>query len=686
MSTRCSEPQRFVRDAISNPETTLLVRGSSHDGAIIRLEGKVLTIGNSPNVKLRLLAKGVKPLHAVLIRGRARTVYRAYDGGVTVNGIPTSEGVIYPGDLLGIGPVRLVFMPADAAKTLGDCDESANTEADLERHSCTSAGLTSRPCHRQEQSERLPKTSLIKEVREPDMPEPGFIDVSTTASATNCASGDVSSTPVRPSAALLPAIMADTVTEMTQFQMEIRTEIERLKEAIADLQTKLAHWEQTTDKRFEELSRAVPQLGSMLEETRRQQSMAEDMLLQVRAEFERLHHMDTELVRRQIDLAAEQTKLDTKAAMLVSREAVLSCSAAPPWEVSSGSPREDDADRWNSGNQVIGTAVEADGPTTNRTTDSSAKGVFVATQTYVDPPLEGESQSDNSWKQGPDKDAKDATIMQQNEPSADGESRGDSQVVHENVTIEKAPPVGSRSNECQQVPDDSGEASQESNQEHQKLVQEYLARLLRRSAGGGHTEGINNEGANNVAASDQSTIAPTLVKEETGATFRRTAGVSRQRRLARRRAGAPEKAKDFAAMRELANLSSQAAIDRYAKAKLRQIRQEKTIVLLVASLCGAALLILHSWIGLGPLGWSALALVFLVILVYGMQYGLLSGRLIINSKGQLQLAERRIGREMRKLIPSSKPSLLEADEARPGDYAESECPGANLLPPVSRAD
>jgi len=69
MSTRCSEPQRFVRDAISNPETTLLVRGSSHDGAIIRLEGKVLTIGNSPNVKLRLLAKGVKPLHAVLIRG-----------------------------------------------------------------------------------------------------------------------------------------------------------------------------------------------------------------------------------------------------------------------------------------------------------------------------------------------------------------------------------------------------------------------------------------------------------------------------------------------------------------------------------------------------------------------------------------------------------------------------------------
>ena len=277
-------------------------------------------------------------------------------------------------------------------------------------------------------------------------------------------------------------------------------------------------------------------------------------------------------------------------------------------------------------------------------------------------------------------------IRDRNEQLADGESCGDSQVVHEDVTSEKAPHVGSRSNGCQQLPDDSEDASQELNQEHQKLVQEYLARLLRRSTGSGHTEGMNNEGANNVAASNQSTSAPILVEEETVATFRRTAGVSRQRRLPRRRAGAPEKTKDFAAMRELANLSSQAAIDRYARAKLRQIRQEKTIVLLVASLCGTALLILHSWIGLGPLGWIALALVFLVILVYGMQYGLLSGRLIINSKGQLQLAERRIGREMRKLIPSSKPSLLEADEARPGDSAESECPDANVLPPVSRAD
>ncbi|MBC7337424.1 MAG: hypothetical protein H5U01_14315 [Clostridia bacterium] len=118
---------------------------------------------------------------------------------------------------------------------------------------------------------------------------------------------------------------------------------------------------------------------------------------------------------------------------------------------------------------------------------------------------------------------------------------------------------------------------------------------------------------------------------------------------------APEKHVNFAAMRELANLASQAAIDRYARAKLHQAQRGKAMVVLTA--VGAAAVILGlDWLwGVSALGRIALFVSILVALVYGIQYAILTGKLIVNPRGQLQLAERRIGREMRKLVPSDKP-------------------------------
>ena len=100
MSTRCLEASSVAESFSSGPETTLVVKGSSHDGKVVRLSSKIITIGSSPNCNLRLVAKGVKPLHGFLIRGRARTVYRACEGQLSVNGTPALEGVIQPGDSL----------------------------------------------------------------------------------------------------------------------------------------------------------------------------------------------------------------------------------------------------------------------------------------------------------------------------------------------------------------------------------------------------------------------------------------------------------------------------------------------------------------------------------------------------------------------------------------------------------
>ncbi|MGQ9915379.1 MAG: hypothetical protein ACUVQQ_13640 [Thermogutta sp.] len=53
----------------------------------------------------------------------------------------------------------------------------------------------------------------------------------------------------------------------------------------------------------------------------------------------------------------------------------------------------------------------------------------------------------------------------------------------------------------------------------------------------------------------------------------------------------------------------------------------------------------------------------MTILVYVLQYAILSGRLVVNSRGQLQLAQRRISREMFKLQTGEKAPLGITTEA-----------------------
>ncbi|GAB6186525.1 FHA domain-containing protein [Thermopirellula anaerolimosa] len=139
---------------------------------------------------------------------------------------------------------------------------------------------------------------------------------------------------------------------------------------------------------------------------------------------------------------------------------------------------------------------------------------------------------------------------------------------------------------------------------------------------------------------------------------------------ARKRPQAAEKSVDFAAMRELAVLASQGAIDRYAKAKLRTAMQGKLAVMATALGCGLLLGAL-AWAGRLPaFGVYGIVAAAMALLVYALQYAILSGRLIVNPRGQLQLAERRISREMFKLQTGDKAPLGTDDKALPAPQAD----------------
>ena len=101
---------------------------------------------------------------------------------------------------------------------------------------------------------------------------------------------------------------------------------------------------------------------------------------------------------------------------------------------------------------------------------------------------------------------------------------------------------------------------------------------------------------------------------------------------------APERLADLSAMRELANFSAQAAISRHTRRILVSRSAGKLIVAIMALACSGWLLGTwcfgngsHMALWGGTLGLGA-------ALLWGIQYALVTGRILVNRSGHLQWA------------------------------------------------
>jgi len=83
------------------------VCGSSRHGQLVRLKSAKCTIGSGPNCTLRLRARGIGPVHCLILRGAARTVVRRWSPGTLLNGLAFTDAELTPGDRLNIGAVEL---------------------------------------------------------------------------------------------------------------------------------------------------------------------------------------------------------------------------------------------------------------------------------------------------------------------------------------------------------------------------------------------------------------------------------------------------------------------------------------------------------------------------------------------------------------------------------------------------
>jgi hypothetical protein len=90
---------------------TLRVRGGSRDGQVIKLSAAKCTIGSSRGCTLRLHGKDVRPVHCLIVRGKAQTVIRRWSAETLLNGKSFEDKQLVLGDLLRCGPVEFEVVP-----------------------------------------------------------------------------------------------------------------------------------------------------------------------------------------------------------------------------------------------------------------------------------------------------------------------------------------------------------------------------------------------------------------------------------------------------------------------------------------------------------------------------------------------------------------------------------------------
>lgn len=165
---------------LAKDELVLRIHGTSRHGQIIRLRSEKCTLGASANCTLRLRARGVRPVHCLIVRGRAASVVRCWHPDTRLNGRAFSEAILAPGDRLGVGPIefevlgglRLEDPPGQAAPIGSEAPQepreqddattsksSASLQEDLQRQAdaldSLAASLNEREAQLAEQASRL---------------------------------------------------------------------------------------------------------------------------------------------------------------------------------------------------------------------------------------------------------------------------------------------------------------------------------------------------------------------------------------------------------------------------------------------------------------------------------------------------------------------------------------------------
>ncbi len=89
-------------------DLVLTIRGGEHDGRVLRLAAAKCLIGSAAGCTLRLRARGIRPVHALILRGPMGSIVRCWSPDAQLNERSFTEASLAAGDTLQIGPIQLV--------------------------------------------------------------------------------------------------------------------------------------------------------------------------------------------------------------------------------------------------------------------------------------------------------------------------------------------------------------------------------------------------------------------------------------------------------------------------------------------------------------------------------------------------------------------------------------------------
>ncbi len=81
--------------------------GTARAGQVLRLNAPKCSIGSGPGCTLRIRARGVAPLHCLILRGPTGTIVRRWAADARLNGESFTDAWLCSGDRLSLGPIEL---------------------------------------------------------------------------------------------------------------------------------------------------------------------------------------------------------------------------------------------------------------------------------------------------------------------------------------------------------------------------------------------------------------------------------------------------------------------------------------------------------------------------------------------------------------------------------------------------
>jgi len=562
-----------VLDAAAG-DLVLRISGAGRSGQIVRLRSRECTVGSAPNCTLRIRARGVGPVHCAILRGDGAAIIEQRDSGTRLNGQPFESAPLTAGDRFAVGPLELEVLDTGM-----------------------SAGRSStQPSARQSES-RIEEEAELR-------------GAEWRARERQC---------------------------------------EALRHELAEVQSRLKTQESEIEAREKELDARAMELEARLAEAGQHQQEAECRSSELETLRQELTEAQSRLKAQEAEIAERESDLETRAAEIVTRQKNFDAQCvqleamqkALDTSQSESDVREAERQRRDEASKLWARELDcrqAELEAASRQLESDRKAFQ---EEYARWQQERTAACDLSQEPEPDPDAREGSPAE--EPSSGSSIQsieilrrlgfsvpGDDESPDESPDLRRSPPGDTgldsvRSSNLHAgaaLADAQPEAPSESPHHEEESIDQYMARLLERMR--------------NPASSSQGPAAPPQTQEagrvevpnaETPPEGDSLPAEEPLRALTPR-AVAPERTIDLSAMRELANFSASAAIERHTRGRLVRASGGKFLVAVVGAVCGGLLLWRAVSLNGSPLTLFSAAASFIIALYWSLQYLILTGKII----------------------------------------------------------